>query len=563
MKQSISKPFEKIPIFAFLIICIVLVVFFAVYGTTSFSAHGSVFNNEKPSSFSTPWTTQDGNIWVSKLPQPVYTSTLSISNIIPEKCVPGTIIYIESNTMDISAKLDNVEIFHTPKAIRPFGNKFGIMDTIIEIPSGSSSADINLIFNLTEKQIGGSIRSIKIGTKSSIIFEKMKSQVFPTICFVGLAGVGCIFIIISFLTSLMSSFKLHMNLAYLGLFAILCSTMLIEEVSFFRFLIPNKIPLFFITTFSFMLCPVPILQFFKDIFSNVKNFLNLLSIFFIINFCASLVLFVSNYAEVETLLISTHILMTITVVFLISMIISEIRMHNTNLIHILIGSSILIVCAFIDVIRYYVLIGYAKTVVDSVRFTIIGLLAFITMFAVHSVKLLVTTTTEETQIEVYKKMAFLDILTNTPNRFAFNSELAAINIGSEKYESIGFVIFGLNNLETINLTYGQSAGDTMLFNFAACLKTVFNDKAFRNGGDEFAAVLYNPGKLDLQKALRDLRTAVLEANKNTAYTIGYSTGYALGKTKETDVYALRRQAEEYMFENKRLLAKEGKNILKK
>lgn len=87
-----------------------------------------------------------------------------------------------------------------------------------------------------------------------------------------------------------------------------------------------------------------------------------------------------------------------------------------------------------------------------------------------------------------ERRATIDALTGLPNRASFDEALAKLSC--EEPGSWSLLVIDLDNLKTINDTFGHQAGDELLQSAALRIqKTVRPDHVFRLGGDEFAVIL--------------------------------------------------------------------------
>ncbi|SFG39763.1 diguanylate cyclase/phosphodiesterase [Novosphingobium sp. CF614] len=87
-----------------------------------------------------------------------------------------------------------------------------------------------------------------------------------------------------------------------------------------------------------------------------------------------------------------------------------------------------------------------------------------------------------------------DALTRLPNRGSFARALAHLNC--EEPGSWALLVIDLDNLKTINDTFGHSAGDRLLQEVASRLaRFAIPDSAFRIGGDEFVILIKDPERL--------------------------------------------------------------------
>lgn len=106
-----------------------------------------------------------------------------------------------------------------------------------------------------------------------------------------------------------------------------------------------------------------------------------------------------------------------------------------------------------------------------------------------------------------QRRALEDSLTGLPNRAAFNAALAKLPCDQPGSWALLFV--DLDNLKTINDTFGHHAGDRLIATAAARIAgVILPDKAYRLGGDEFALLMRSPAAL---KDLEGVAGAILAA----------------------------------------------------
>ncbi|GLS35091.1 hypothetical protein GCM10010869_06790 [Mesorhizobium tianshanense] len=88
--------------------------------------------------------------------------------------------------------------------------------------------------------------------------------------------------------------------------------------------------------------------------------------------------------------------------------------------------------------------------------------------------------------------AYVDALTNLPNRASLDVALERLSCTQPSAWAV--LIIDLDNLKTINDTFGHAAGDALLQAVASRLaESVAPDRVFRMGGDEFAVILQRAG----------------------------------------------------------------------
>lgn len=154
---------------------------------------------------------------------------------------------------------------------------------------------------------------------------------------------------------------------------------------------------------------------------------------------------------------------------------------------------------------------------------------------------------------ILKQKAYLDAHTGLPNKSRCEELLRSTGFLSN---TVGFIMFDLNNLKTVNDTLGHTAGDALIANFARILRNVIPQKDFvgRYGGDEFIAVLYNASSRQyMEDLLKDLNDEIDHFNGTKNHTpISFAYGYTLSSDyEECTLRTLLDKADHNMYLNKK------------
>ena len=107
-----------------------------------------------------------------------------------------------------------------------------------------------------------------------------------------------------------------------------------------------------------------------------------------------------------------------------------------------------------------------------------------------------------------ERRASIDALTNLPNRASFDAALGRLSC--DEPGTWALLVVDLDNLKTINDTFGHQAGDDLLQSVAKRIRTsVLPDHIFRVGGDEFAIILQETGAVaDLDRTASRILDAI-------------------------------------------------------
>lgn len=157
-----------------------------------------------------------------------------------------------------------------------------------------------------------------------------------------------------------------------------------------------------------------------------------------------------------------------------------------------------------------------------------------------------------------ERVAFLDHLTQLPNRISLMAHLQA---HKDRLENVGIVFIDLDGFKDINDQFGHDAGDHVLFVISHRLSNTLREGDFlaRIGGDEFVAVLHNIEDIASVSVILD-RMIDLAAQPisyhQSVLQVTASIGLALHQQDtDMDLERLLREADQAMYVAKQ----QGKN----
>lgn len=124
--------------------------------------------------------------------------------------------------------------------------------------------------------------------------------------------------------------------------------------------------------------------------------------------------------------------------------------------------------------------------------------------------------------ELLNRLSFEDSLTGLYNRNKYNQILD--KYGERIVRRTGTAFFDLNGLKKMNDTYGHEAGDTLIRNTAEHIKAVFQDCAFRIGGDEFTVVMLDTDQMEFEQKVRQTAERMKEDGISIATGMAWHDG---------------------------------------
>lgn len=343
------------------------------------------------------------------------------------------------------------------------------------------------------------------------------------------------------------------RLFYMGLFSIFSALWMFPGLRSLCLLSTNRIWIYLLYYSSFMLFPIPFILFFRSLYHYGKKSLLLFNIIFLLNFTLQFSLYLFGIIDLFDTSPVTHILMVAALIYFIILGFLEFIRYRTKILFIITGCIILLLTAAVDLLRYYHILNDGNDLCYYMKF---GFLILVLILAIYVSRERITVMNAASELEVYQRLAYIDSSTKLANRAAYDKELSVLQHNLEKYKSVAFLVFDLNNLKTTNDTYGHLAGDEIIVSFAECLTSIFAEKGhcFRIGGDEFAVIQVNHSEEDIKQSLLQLKKTVDLHNVSHLYAVDYACGYARDTIQNLSPESLLRllqQADNNMYAQKR------------
>lgn len=146
------------------------------------------------------------------------------------------------------------------------------------------------------------------------------------------------------------------------------------------------------------------------------------------------------------------------------------------------------------------------------------------------------------QTELLQRLSFEDSLTGVYNRNKF-MQLFSPHTDLQPAQ-LGVACFDLNGLKSMNDWFGHSAGDELIRQAAKQIRTIFGDKVYRTGGDEFVVVDSTRDRQAFEAAVQQAQTEMKE--QKISCSVGCSW-----RGKRCNIKAQFDEADRRMYEDKR------------
>lgn len=151
----------------------------------------------------------------------------------------------------------------------------------------------------------------------------------------------------------------------------------------------------------------------------------------------------------------------------------------------------------------------------------------------------------------------VDPLTGVPSRLMFEKHLNSIEKDGLKDNHVAIIFLDLDNLKTVNDTYGHVAGDAQLVTASAYfMRNIRRDRGdivARIGGDEFAVICVNTEDSDdFDSGISDMIEERLIGNLPPSLKLEFSFGYAIFDSAiDTSLRDTLHRADLRMYEHKK------------
>ncbi|WID99968.1 EAL domain-containing protein (plasmid) [Bosea vestrisii] len=151
-----------------------------------------------------------------------------------------------------------------------------------------------------------------------------------------------------------------------------------------------------------------------------------------------------------------------------------------------------------------------------------------------------------------ERRAFVDVLTDLPNRAGFDGALERLPCAEPGAWAL--LALDLDNLKTINDTFGHATGDALLQTIASRVSDIVApDRVFRVGGDEFVVILQGAEAIgDIERVAQRIREALAVPAECSGHMIlpRATIGGAVLSPEDADATSVRDHADYALYDAK-------------
>lgn len=339
------------------------------------------------------------------------------------------------------------------------------------------------------------------------------------------------------------------SILYLGTFILLFGFWSFNETDSATLLFNHRITSAFSAFIFLMLMTFSFLAFVRDFMHIEENIIwKLICNLCIIHFIICLSLQFLGIVDLKETVLSTHVLMIITILYVIVALIYKLvkKQLAHSLKNNLIALIILIAAALIDMTFYYLNLS------DGDFFGRFIFLIFTIMMAREALGSSMKLVDRGKKVKLYEELAFIDSLTGLYNRNSYDMDEKEYS----KKPDVLVILCDLNNLKTCNDTIGHSEGDKYIKTAAGIIEQVFSEygKCYRIGGDEFLILVENGAHCPIDELIAQINLEEARYNDHSKlqFPVQIAIGYSLyDAKKDKNIEIARDRADEFMYKNKR------------
>lgn len=484
------------------------------------------------------------------LPYKVRGQEASFRTVLPEILTDNTILAVPSYYQYLEILIDDDVIFYygpepgdayfMPSKVKctvPLSAQYAGRDITIRVTPRSNFTQMTLFPPV-------------LTTRSEFAGSLIENSLISLISCTSIGTIGLLLLLLSATFYRDHSLYNGLSALYLGLFMLISVFWVITDSEISQLLFANSQFGIVLSFELFMLLPAPLLLFVDTICCCSKTVLRVLLGLCGFNFMLQNSLYLLKTANFIELVPLTHLVMIGSIITLIGLMGREWSENRSFYARwLLIGISLFAGISILSLIPYYMSSGTAQQ-----TFFLMGFFVFMLILAFLCIRKVLEMARSSAKVKAYKELAYTDMLTGLANRTLYERRMKVWKENFSCAEHICVLMFDVNNLKTINDQFGHDAGDRIIRDAAACIRTAFGEhgECFRIGGDEFIAVLWNKN-FSAEKCSRLLSTALKQCNLKREHKLSLSWGVSVRDARDRiygSMQEMVKAADQNMYEEK-------------
>ncbi len=417
----------------------------------------------------------------------------------------------------------------------------------IPVPADSDGLELTVFLHTPYEAMSGKVNEIYYGS-----YNDLNAHIF--INYGQGFVIGLITFFIGLAITLISLFvdKIKDNdVVYLGLFAIILSLWMLSESRTLQILLDSQYILGALSYYALALLPIPMAVYLKRIL--LKEYTKIYHIIIVYSF----ILFISIvllqqfgiFGFFQSVFI-TQISLVIEVIVTFILLLIHLKKHPKH-------QSTKTFITYFGIFAFIGFMEFASFVLED--FDLISVfvqgVVVIFMIVLFSRYIMILNKNYHIRVEreTLEKMAYIDRLTGSKNRHAFEEDLDLIFSHQQSKRQLKLVYFDFNDLKTINDNYGHDIGDQMIVDGYQMIEKTFGElgKCYRIGGDEFSCIFVGVTNKLYQQQSTQFNDLIDQYNNEKPYKFSVSYGIAAYQAdKDMKPKDLVKRADQKMYKDK-------------
>lgn len=446
---------------------------------------------------------------------------------LPQEIDAGSCLAFENNYCSVEVYVDGQAIYSFVKEQgMPFGNMYGTSLCIVDMKPSYGGKTLTIDYNYPYNNNATIfLSSVSVGERNEITASLLRSNL-GLIAFLLLMSVMSLSYFGIFIYHVIQRNQGKNTLYFhMGAFLFLSALWVFTDSLLVQCFTSQTLVYGCVVSFlAFMFMGMPFLAIAKQFCPRGKKVFTAIQVIILVYNMVTIFLLLGNIAAFPETLIPVHVVFILAILALEYFSLKDVR-HGKNpyAIHLFAGNTILLLILAVSLVGFY--FGSSG---DVSRFYRYGLLVMSgALLAIVAKKIRISEELNN-RMNVYREIAYLDIMTGLKNRNAFISEVESLEKNLGNHHSVTVISLDINNLKLINDKFGHVRGDEVISGVASIIPKVFvgEKMIYRMGGDEFAVII-----CDQQVDISKLQAAVDEECSRLKNKIGLDVSIAIGSAQ--------------------------------
>lgn len=448
--------------------------------------------------------------------------THGFSLILPETFKHPQYLLIRGSLQDVVVAIGgNIIYAHDLREENP-SIPYASLWHYIPVPADSDGLELTVFLSTPFEAMSGKVNEIYYGA-----YNDLNAHIFIDYGRGLLVGLLTLILglIISFISLFVDKIK-NNDVVYLGLFAVILSLWMISESRTLQIFVDSQYMIGALSYYALALLPIPIAVYLKrNILSDYVKVFHGIIVYSFSLFIGIILLQHFNVLGFFESVILTQLSLILLALLVFVLLVLNLKRHPRHQA----TKTFMLYFVIFAMIGFMEFASFLFEDFDLISVFVQGIVV-IFMIVLFSRYIMILNRNYHIRIEreTLEKMAYVDRLTGSKNRHAFEEDLDLLFSHPQSKKQLKMVYFDFNDLKTINDNFGHDVGDQMIIDGYQMIEKTFGElgKCYRIGGDEFSCIFVGvTNKLYQQQSV--LFNEMVDAyNKDRPYQFSVSYGIA-------------------------------------